>query len=113
MSMDGSIEPVQEGDDRRGGGRHRIARLVVNFTLLAVAALTIGIAAYFPGYLKDIDKTLAGLLSNDKTSAAPIRWHSSAPCRDRPVQRTRQSSTGRRLRWMKSTRSAEYRDDRW
>jgi potassium-dependent mechanosensitive channel len=73
MSMDGSIEPVQEGDDRRGGGRHRIARLVVNFTLLAVAALTIGIAAYFPGYLKDIDKTLAGLLSNDKTSAAPIK----------------------------------------
>ena len=41
--------------------------------LVAVAALTVGIAAYFPGYVQDIDTLVARLLRNDNTSATPIK----------------------------------------
>ena len=73
MSMNRSLSPARASDTNEGRTRSGIGRVVVNILLLLVAACTLGVAAYFPGYIKDLDKTLARLVRDDKASAAPIK----------------------------------------
>jgi ABC-type branched-subunit amino acid transport system substrate-binding protein len=71
MSTNLPMESVRSAPSR--ARPRRIAQLLVYFMLVAVAALTVGIAAYFPGYVQDIDTLVARLLRNDNTSATPIK----------------------------------------